>query len=153
MNIKKILIISLCVFAIILSLNVASAGFFDGLFGSDQPTNVTISGINFTIPAGYDEDTSMSKVNEMADDGQIMNSKSYTNGEFVIGISVSSYGGDGIYWNGDELFNTTQKTIAGKEGYISHDSELDSDFFMYVDGDKGVIVSAHNETIIEDIIS
>lgn len=63
MNIKKILLISLIVVAIFVSVNMVSAGWFDGLFGEEQKDNIveidnitfnTTNMTNFTI---YDNGT------------------------------------------------------------------------------------------------
>ena len=54
MDIKKIVLISLIVVAIVASVSVVSAGLFDGLFGGEQDNIIEIDGITFNTTNATD---------------------------------------------------------------------------------------------------
>lgn len=155
MNYKRVLIVMLVLVAIFASLSVASAGFLEDLFGEEEvsePFNTTIDGINFTIPAGYVENENLTISDSVAaSDGQNRNQKIFYNEkeDEIIAITVASYSDGEIYYDG----NDTEKTIAGIDGYFSHDNESDLDIFSFIKNNKGIIVIANNETTISEIIS
>ena len=84
--------------AILAIVIAGSASAFDlGFLGDDSsPEEVTIEGINFTIPAGYEEDPNYAYVNETSTVNGLtytMNGKTYQNDEGdAIAILIADYG-------------------------------------------------------------
>ena len=149
MNARKlffILIVSVLVFGSI--SGVSSALFLDFLDDSaKQPdTNVSIVGINFTIPAGYEE----SKVNNSTDEyGIVTVNHIYAGPEDIIDISVLYNGPVDKFEVLDKKHSPT--TIAGKDGmYASADKYYN---FIYKQDDKMVSIVARNQSIVEKVIS
>ena len=156
MNFKRIAIVFIITLAIFASMSVASAGFLEDLFGSQevsQPFNTTVDGFNFTIPEGFYELENFSASDIVNDDlGQIYNSKIFSsddNETFILILTVSYDDAEAVYAGSDDV-NTTEKTISGKEGHLSNENGTST--FTYLENGKGIVISAANETIISKVI-
>ena len=146
---KTIIIAGLIVVAIlILAIGIVS-------FSSHT---VTIDGIDFNIPAGYEENVDLRKDNELMPivGGFLINYnfRGYEadNGD-AIAIGVST--GNGFSLTEDVMFSmapgATKKTINSHEGAFS---KVDRGYrFMYLDGEKFVQVIVSDESIFEKVIT
>ena len=119
---------------------------------------VTIDGIDFNIPAGYEENVDLRKDNELMPimGGFLINYnfRGYEedNGD-AIAIGVST--GNGLSLTEDVMFSmapgATKKTINSHEGAFS---KVDGGYrFMYLDGEKFVQVIVSDESIFEKVIT
>lgn len=152
---KSIFAISVILIAI---MAVGSVSAFDlgSIFGdsdADQNQTVTIGGIDFNIPAGFNEVENQSTVNETVDQGAISfinNGKVFENETDVIAILVADYGD---YKITDEIVGSVAgdaKTINGVNGYFKTDGIYK--VFSYAKDNKLVAISSTDESIIGDFI-
>lgn len=146
MNLKKIVIVSLIALAVFSSMSIASAGFLDGMFGSDQ--NITVGGETFTIPAGFELNESESE--NSTSDGINSTTVYYETSSEYISIHVQDTDSDDIMpltaWNG-----AVNKTIANKTGhYLEQNGE---GTFEYEVGNKTISISTNNAELLEKIIN
>ena len=151
---RKILFIGLlAIFAIVIAGSVSAfdLGF---LSGDSGPEEITIEGINFTIPEGYKEDANNSFVNETASVGSLtytMNGKTFENDDGdAIAILIADYG----EYNGtDEVLQQVAdkpKTINGHDGYVKKDGIFT--IFSYEEDGDLVTITASDEDIIDQVV-
>ena len=148
----------LALFAIVI---VGSASAFDlsSIFGGgsdDGAQQVTIEGINFTIPEGYSEQVNSSMDNEKLSTGTFtytVNGKTFVNlkSKAALAILVADYGDYNVTEKILQQVADEKKTIAGQEGYVKVDGGF-TIFSYEVNGDL-VTISASNETVIEEVLS
>ena len=146
------------IFAIVI---VGSASAFDlnSLFGdssASEPQQISIEGINFTIPEGYTEEVNGSMDNEKLSAGSLtytVNGKSFVNlkTQDAAAIIVADYGDYNVTDQVLQQVADEKKTIAGQEGYVKVDGGF-TVFSYEVNGDL-VTISASNETVIEEFLS
>lgn len=136
----------------IVAINPASSAFF-GLL-EDPVQNVTVDGIEFTIPSGYEFDANFTEMmNDFAtdefksNDGEI---KAYESEEGNITIMVSSNHHGKI----SNLYSTgfDPKTINGHKGAIKYDASLDEYMYVFDEEDKLAIVYVTDKNILEEMI-
>jgi hypothetical protein len=175
MNIKKLLIIELVLIAV--SASFASISAVDEKSISQSKllvdNKLTVNGINFIIPDGYDEvetDTDESSILD-DDESDILDDKNDTediDGTIVDASTTSEFknsNGDkieievGIKANDEKIesinpANSEQKTIANKEGYLIKDTDDGKEQFKfeYLEDGKLVKIVASSEDIISQII-
>ena len=150
MNIKKILCISLVAVAIVFSLSVVSAGWFD--------STIDVDGIQFNIPSGYDEGNTSDYSIERYIEGVEEDYENYSVDTKVfekdtpdpqhpgvavyphyIVISVISDAEDLSLENVTNYTELSDKTVNNKEGLInSSDTSYGKDLseFYYVENGK-----------------
>ena len=148
----------LALFAIVI---VGSASAFDlnSLFGdssASEPQQISIEGINFTIPEGYTEEVNGSMDNEKLSAGSLtytVNGKSFVNlkTQDAAAIIVADYGDYNVTDQVLQQVADEKKTIAGQEGYVKVDGGF-TVFSYEVNGDL-VTISASNENVIEEFLS
>ena len=148
MDFKKILIISLVLVAIFASLSVASAGLFDGLFGSEDQ-NVTIEGENFTIPGGYEENQDESK--NVYANGINETYKEYDDFADYISITIDVYDSEDDIKDIAVYDSTVNKTICNKTGYFNQQGDIYS--FSYIHGKKLVTIGTSDESNLEKVLA
>ena len=151
---RKILFIGLlAIFAIVIvgSVSAFDLGF---LSGDSGPEEITIEGINFTIPEGYKEDANNSFVNETASVGSLtytMNGKTFENDDGdAIAILIADYGEYNVT---DEVLQQVAdkpKTINGHDGYVKKDGIFT--IFSYEEDGDLVTITASDEDIIDQVV-
>ena len=151
---RNILFIGLlAIFAIVIvgSVSAFDLGF---LTGDSGPEQVTIEGINFTIPDGYKEDlnNSYDNVTQSASGlSYTMNGKTYANDEGdAIAILIADYGDYNVTDEILEQVSDEPKTINGHAGYIKKDGMFT--IFSYEAKGDLVTVTASDETVIDQVI-
>lgn len=158
---RSILFIGLlAIFAIVI---VGSASAFDlgSLLGDDssdsEPQQITIEGINFTVPEGYTVDLNNSFDNQKASVGSLtytINGKTLVNKNSAdaVAIIIADYGDYNVT---DDVLKQTvgnnKTTIAGQDGYVKVDNGF-TVFSYEVNGDL-VSISTSDESVIEEILS
>ncbi|KZX13536.1 hypothetical protein [Methanobrevibacter oralis] len=138
-------------------LGSASAFDLGSLFGGDntaEAKNITIDGINFQIPAGFQEDKDYAinnQTNSSSGVSYTTNGKTFQNDKGdVISIAVAVYDG---YPANDSLaayLGGTKTTFNGQSGYLVNDTNLS--MFNYAKNEKLVIITASDEKIYEDVV-
>ena len=120
--------------------------------------DISLNGVNFNIPDGFEENVDLRKDNELMPivGGFLINYnfRGYEadNGD-AIAIGVST--GNGLSLTEDVMFSmapgATKKTINSHEGAFS---KVDRGYrFMYLDGEKFVQVIVSDESIFEKVIT
>ena len=156
---RKFLFIGLIALFAILIVGSASAFDLSSLFGdssSNGPTEqVTIEGINFTVPEEYTKNPKSFLNNVTTKVGSVsytMNGQSFENEKGdALAIVVSDYDGVNVTEQAVKETGGTKKTISGHDGYF----KKDGDFYVFSYIEKGdfVTVSASDEKLIEQIIA
>lgn len=136
----------------IVAMNPASASFF-GLF-EDPVQNVTVDGIEFTIPGEYEFNESTSDlIYALTDDSFKENNgdvKAFRSEKGNITIMVSDNNKGKI----SNLYSAgyDPKTVNGHKGALKYDSNLDDYMFCFQEDGKLAVVYVTDEAILEDII-
>ncbi len=149
MNKKIIAIFALLLVA--LSVSVVSAA-DSGLLGGDAE-QVTINGINFTVPDGFKEDKDLSIDGEVNETSGILYTtwgKGYSNGNDVYYVGVATYDGVEVTDEIPKLLGGDKKTINGVDGY-DYASDMLGGFVFAKDG-KLVIITTTDANLLEDIV-
>ncbi|MBQ2961549.1 hypothetical protein [Methanobrevibacter sp.] len=172
MKFNRIAIIAiLAIFAVVLA---GSASAFDlgFLTGSDsEPQEVTVGGIDFSIPAGFTENEQYKMVNEKAESSSIdyyMSSAGYEDDTKAnaIYILVGDYGDYNVTNDIIEYVLESEdyekKTINGHDGYLVQQTATDSSdmmdveqpiyMFVYEENGDLVYLGATQESYFSDII-
>ena len=151
---RKILFIGLlAIFAIVIAGSVSAfdLGF---LSGDSGPEEITIEGINFTIPEGYKEDANNSFVNETASVGSLtytMNGKTFENDDGdAIAILIADYGEYNVTDEVLQQVEKKKKTINGHDGYVKKDGIFT--IFSYEEDGDLVTITASDEDIIDQVV-
>ena len=114
---------------------------------SNETTNITFEGVNFTIPKGFGESKDTEDFDDLESNGQTCFYVNEYNGEIVITV-ISDWMGMSL----EELEkdNSTKVKINGHEGWNYTDGDLH--YFGYVHDDKGILVGVTNETRLYEVI-
>lgn len=154
---KMVFIGLLAIFAIAI---VGSASAFDlsSFLGDDssdsESQEVSIRGINFTIPEGYNESENGSFENLTSTAGSLtytMDGKTFENKKDAVAIIVADYGDYNVTEDILQQIAVEKKTYASQEGYVKVDGNF-TVFSYSVDGDL-VTISASDESVIEEILA
>jgi len=152
---KKILTI-FALLIVITSISAVSAFDLGDLFGSGENQTTTIDGIDFNIPAGYENHTDEIKdnVSEMFKD-EIYNvtGEGYAKGSTGVMIAVLNYADIGI---SDEdiaaqFLSDTPTTINGVNGSSLTD-ETGAYIFNYQKDGKLVVISSDSEKTVSEFV-
>lgn len=168
---KKLLMFTLLLVAVSCTVTALSAA--DGFSSSStfnsmtlNNNDLTINGIHFTVPDGYeqvdndkDDDELDADTPESEDiDGTVVDSKmetEFTNSagdkiKYTVGIKANDAKIDKI-----SPANFEQKNIAGKEGFLKKDSENGKDVykFEYLEDGKLVKLEASSEDMINTMLA
>lgn len=136
----------------IVAVNPASSAFF-GLF-EDPVTNVTVDGIDFNIPSGYEFDErftnltyAMSSDDFKENNGDVKAYESET-GNITIMVSDQKKGKiSNLYSAGFD-----PKTVNGHKGAIKYVSNLDEYMFAFAQDGKLAIVYVTDDELLEEIV-
>lgn len=139
------------IFAVLAIFAIAMVGCAYAADSQDN-TTVTISGLNFTVPEGFSEDVEEAVVNESGSDDQytfVTNEKMFENADDVFLISVSTFDqnitDDYIKDFGEET------TIGNVTGYFEDLGFLA--LFSYIEDGQMVVITASDQSIIEQVLS
>lgn len=158
---KKILFALSIVLVAIMAMGAVSAGGatgalpidFGSLFGGDSGQNVTLDGVTFYIPGGYEENA------DLAEDGTVEDyefftstayEKGYTNGDSYINVRVVEYDGTDVDEDLTNYMDGVSKTINGIGGYQYYDGIGYT--FTYSMGQKVVTVQSDDADILSEVI-
>lgn len=155
---KSIFAISIILVAIV-AIGSVSAFDLGSLFGgsddSSQNQTVTIGGIDFNVPDGYNEDKNQSVVNKTVDENGVSmtnNLKAFINNNTtVVAILVTEYKDYNITEDIVGSVAGDAKTINNVSGYLKTDDN-GYKVFSYVKDNKLVVISTNNEKVIGDFI-
>ena len=136
----------------IVAVNPASSALFD--FFEEPAQNVTVCGVDFVIPSGYEFDENFTDLMEiMADeDFQAHNGevKCYEGDAGNITIMVSEDRKGKI----SNLYSTgfDAKTINGHKGAIKYMSDMDNYMYVFMEDDKLAVVYVDDKDLLEEIV-
>ena len=158
MNRKILFALSLVIVAVMAMGAVSAGGVggmfdFGSLFGGGEPQDVTLDGITFHIPDGYEENSALHDDGNLTDYTYFTSTsyeRGYTNGDSYINVRVVEYDGTDV---GEELANYmdgTSKTVNGVSGYQYYDGIAYT--FTYSMGQKVITIQSDNEELIGDVM-
>ena len=140
MNKKIVVILSLAILAIL-------------AVGAVSAAEVTIGGLNFTVPDGYKENVTQEIVNAENQVGRVnytMNAKVFEKGNSEIAVLVSDYGIFNVTDEIVQLVGGQQKTIKNVSGFYNMEGNFTS--FSFAKNGDLVVLSANDEKAIEDFL-
>lgn len=143
-----ILLIAITVF----SITAVSAFELSDLLGEENQT-VQIDGIDFNIPAGFEEDASQESINEDKSSSgidYIINGKTFIKDGTVVSIIVADYGEYKVTDDVLSAVGENKTTINDVDGYISYDGGFY--IFNYAKNDKMIIITSDVEDVIGDFV-
>ena len=149
---KKIIVI--CAF-LILATSITAVSAFDlgNLFGTSQNETVTVGGIDFNIPAEFDNESTKESnkvVDGLKKSGYKVDAKVFKKDSTEVGIIVADFSDYEV--DGDEMLGNldgNETTINGEKGIINFDETY---LFSYIKDTNLVIISSTDENIIGDFI-
>lgn len=151
MNKKIFAILTFLIVAV--SITAVYAFELGDFFGSGEDKNVTVGGIDFNIPAGFDEESPQEThkiVDAFNKSGYKVDAKAYKKDSTEIGLFVVDYSDYEV--DGDEMLaklDGNETTINGENGIINFD---ESYLFSYTNNTNLIIISSSDENIIGDFI-
>lgn len=155
MNRKLIAILALSIVA--LSIGAVSAfdlGDLTGGNSASEAQNVTIDGIDFNIPAGFEEDTDLAingEKNETKGIEYTTWGKTYSSKDSdVISIGVATYDGAEVDESMPAYIGSGEKTINNVSGYEYDVPPFEG--FTYAKNGKLVIISVTDESLLDEIV-
>ena len=160
----SIIVFLLIILAIVLVVGISivsysQSGSTVGLSDVNQSEIITIDGVNFNIPGGFEEN-----VSERVDGS----SEHISHGVYSMMSAQYYYGTDGkqlgvgVFSTSDSRFPMSsvlddmvdetfyKKVIDGKDGWLSYDGTGYT--FMYLEGEDVVVILASDEYLIEEAI-
>ncbi len=158
MNKKILAILSLVILAIVCTGSVSALDLGSMLGWGDSSSDggkITIDGVDFNIPAGFEEAKDQAMDNETEDNSDITtitNGKTFTKGDDeVISIGVATYVGYEVNDTIAEYVGDEKLSINGVDGY-SYGSGI-FDGFVYANDGKLVIITTTNETLLDEVVA
>ncbi len=153
MNRKVIAILALLIVAT--SISAVSAFDLGDIFGSGENETATIGGIDFNIPAGYDEDSSKYSdevASNLKKDGyNNITGKAYIKDSTVVSIFVANYTAAGLVIDESVLKEGGNATkIKNIDGFKKVDGE--AHIFEYLKDGCYVYMSSNDENVFSDFI-
>lgn len=127
---------------------IVAGGLMLSYFGS---TTVTLNGVDFNIPAGYEEIPDRQEHSE--EEFGKLDGKVYTNDQNkTISIGVMEIEGiNNLAWT-NEMSYDGYDTINGKEGKYSTSNEYGYEFIYLEDGKSVIVVADDKETVSEVVV-
>lgn len=152
MNKKILAVLALLIF--VASISAVSAFDLSDIFGGGQNETVTIDGVDFNIPAGFELDptnTTDKAVEPLVKEGAQISSKGYIKddntavGLFVINVTNGLTNEQAL-----EAIGGNETTINNVTGNIKQDEDIF--LFNFEKNDRIVIISATDENLIGDFL-
>lgn len=150
---KKIFFTLLVLLIAAVGLTCVSAFDLGFLDSSDENETVTIDGIDFNVPNGFEEDPDYEYVNETSSSGAVtyvMNGKTFEKGDQFITILVSDYGEMKVTDEVIASLGGEKVTINDIDGYEDTDEGYVT--FSYPKDGKLVVLSSDDDTLFEDFL-
>lgn len=151
MNKKILAIIALLIVAA--SISAVSAFGLSDIFGGAQNETVTVDGVDFNVPAGFNEDptnTTDDVVKPLKDEGAQISSKGYIKDDTVVGLFVINVTNGLTNEQALQAMGGDETTINNVTGYI-----LKSEgtfMFNFEKNDRVVIISSNDKNVIGDFL-
>lgn len=149
---KKILAI-LALLIVAASISAVSAFGLSDIFGGAQNETVTVDGVDFNVPAGFNEDptnTTDDVVKPLKDEGAQISSKGYIKDDTVVGLFVINVTNGLTNEQALQAMGGDETTINNVTGYI-----LKSEgtfMFNFEKNDRVVIISSNDKNVIGDFL-
>ncbi len=119
---------------------------------------VSIGGMDFNIPDGFDENTIYRLIDDMDENGVINNIKAFEKGDDVIYICVADFGDKEMDTDSVSELGNEFKTINGVDGYTYDDGWVEGyedvplyGFIYAKNGDIAMIITT-DESLFEEVI-
>jgi hypothetical protein len=143
MKLNKIIIL----ISMLIIVCLVSNSYAENVTYSNETTNITFEGVNFTIPEGFGQLKDDEDFNDLGSDGKTCFYINEAKGE--IQITVIS---DWMGMNLDELYKdgATKTKVNGHHGWNYTQDGLH--YFGYVHNDTGILVGVTNETRLFEVI-
>ena len=126
---------------------LASNSYAENVTYSNESTNITFEGVDFTIPEGFGQLKDNEDFNDLGSDGKTCFYINEAKGEIQITV-ISDWMGMSL----EELYKdgATKTKINGHSGW--NYTENDLHYFGYVHNDTGILVGVTNETRLFEVI-
>ena len=143
MKLNKIIIL----ISMLIMLCLASNSYAENVTYSNESTNITFEGVDFTIPEGFGQLKDNEDFNDLGSDGKTCFYINEAKGEIQITV-ISDWMGMSL----EELYKdgATKTKINGHSG--RNYTENDLHYFGYVHNDTGILVGVTNETRLFEVI-
>ncbi len=143
MKLNKIIIL----ISMLIMLCLASNSYAENVIYSNESTNITFEGVDFTIPEGFGQLKDNEDFNDLGSDGKTCFYINEAKGEIQITV-ISDWMGMSL----EELYKdgATKTKINGHSGW--NYTENDLHYFGYVHNDTGILVGVTNETRLFEVI-
>ena len=143
MKLNKIIIL----ISMLIMLCLASNSYAENVTYSNESTNFTFEGVDFTIPEGFGQLKDNEDFNDLGSDGKTCFYINEAKGEIQITV-ISDWMGMSL----EELYKdgATKTKINGHSGW--NYTENDLHYFGYVHNDTGILVGVTNETRLFEVI-
>lgn len=145
---KKIIGIVIAIVAVIAVLAIAGGAL------TQEDKIVTVDGVNFTVPSGFEEDLDGEEINLSDSSGAVnyvINSKAFIEDDDIVTLFVANYGEHKINESFLSELGGNAKTINGVEGYYMVEDD-DVHTFAYVKDGKLVMVISNDEDVIDGFV-
>lgn len=151
---KKKLLAILALLIVAAGITAVSAFDLGDLTGSSESQNVTIDGIDFNIPAGFDEEKDLALNGEKDERAGVTYTtwgKTYSKGSNeVISIGVATYDGVEVDDEIASLVGGNAEKINDVDGYEYDDEKFDG--FVYAKDGKLVIISVTDKELLNEVV-
>lgn len=143
MKLNKIIIL----ISMLIMLCLAPNSYAENVTYSNESTNITFEGVDFTIPEGFGQLKDNEDFNDLGSDGKTCFYINEAKGEIQITV-ISDWMGMSL----EELYKdgATKTKINGHSGW--NYTENDLHYFGYVHNDTGILVGVTNETRLFEVI-
>ena len=143
MKLNKIIIL----ISMLIMLCLASNSYAENVTYSNESTNITFEGVDFTIPEGFGQLKDNEDFNDLGSDGKTCFYINEAKGEIQITV-ISDWMGMSL----EELYKdgATKTKINGHSGW--NYTENDLHYFGYVHNDTGILVGVTNEKRFFELI-
>lgn len=151
MNKKIIAVLALLIVAT--SISAVSAFDLADIFGGEENETVTIDGVDFNIPAGFEEDPTNATdeiSDSLNDEGAQITSKGYEKGDTAVAIFVINVTNGLTNEEALEAMGGDETTINNVTGYLIKDG--DATMFTFEKNDHVVMITTSDEKIIGDFL-
>ena len=151
MNKKILAILALLIF--VAGISAVSAFDLSDIFGGGQNETVTIDGVDFNIPAGFEIDptnTTQKTVEPLIKEGAQISSKGYIKDDTAIGLFVVNVTNGLTNEQALKAMGGNETTINNVTGNLKQDGDV---FLLnYEKNDRIVVMSSTDEKLIGDFL-
>ena len=151
MNRKILAILALLIF--VAGISAVSAFDLSDIFGGGQNETVTIDGVDFNIPAGFELDptnTTEKAVEPLIKEGAQISSKGYIKDDTAVGLFVVNITNGLTNKQALEAMGGNETTINNVTGNLKQDEDVF--LFNFEKNDRIVVISTTDEKLIGDFL-